>query len=294
MRRFDSSQTHFCFLLQLQLHKISVQPSELLQRCVYSNIRKSVFMTRRTQEKIRKIFPYISVLIIAVLIVLGVYLFAGKTDPAPEPSESETPAVTSTEAPTTTEVDTPSIIVITTEASTEETEPDLPTANAIDAVNVDRLIGRYYAAKLADDADELNRIVDRDTPYDVASLSNETQFIAKYDHFYTYVVPGISESNFIVYVKYDIFFNGIKTGAPALNHFICVKDGDSYYIYDKEISGEFQAYIEDTEKSDTVTRLKQQVEEELDAACEADADLKYLMELLNGGTEADASASENE
>ncbi|MBQ9910805.1 MAG: hypothetical protein IJM50_04845 [Lachnospiraceae bacterium] len=233
-------------------------------------------MTRRTQEKIRKLFPYISVLIIGVLIVLGVWLFAEKTEPSPVPQPStqeQTPPPSSTEK----ETETPAT---TTEAP--ETEPELPTANAIDAVNVDRLIGRYYAAKLKDDADELNLIVEGDRPYDVASLSNETQFISKYDNFLTYVIPGISDNNFIVYVKYDIFFNGIKTGAPALNHFVCVKDGVEYRIYNKDISSEFAAYLNDTENSDTVLRLKQQVEDELAAACAADEDLKYLMELLNG------------
>ncbi|MBP5225692.1 MAG: hypothetical protein J6Z38_08965 [Lachnospiraceae bacterium] len=233
-------------------------------------------MTRRTQEKIRKLFPYISVLIIGALIVLGVWLFAEKPEPAPQPqpsSQTETPAPDTSR----TETEPP---VTTTEAPS--TEPELPTANAIDAVNVDRLIGRYYAAKLQDDADELNRIVEGDKPYDVASLSNETQFIAKYDNFLTYVIPGISDNNFIVYVKYDIFFNGIKTGAPALNHFVCVKDGEEYRIYNKEISSEFRAYLDETENSDTVTRLKQQVEDELEEACAADVDLKYLMELLNG------------
>ncbi|MBQ9910136.1 MAG: hypothetical protein IJM50_01410 [Lachnospiraceae bacterium] len=245
-------------------------------------------MTKKTQDKIKKWIPYISVVVIAALVILGVYLFADRSDTEPTKPQSSTGAET---LPGKETDDEPSVIVNTTEAPTESTVPAPPTASPEDAANIDRLISRYYAAKLADDADELNRIVDAETPYDAASLSSETQFISKYDHFETYVIPGVSNSNFIVYVKYDIFFNGIRTGAPALNHFICVKDGESYFIYNKEISGEFRAYLEDTENSETVAKLKKQVDEELAEACNTDEDLKYLMELLNGDSQTESSAA---
>ena len=62
-------------------------------------------------------------------------------------------------------------------------------------------------------------------------------------------------------------------------------------IYNKEISGEFRAYLEDTENSETVAKLKKQVDEELAEACNTDEDLKYLMELLNGDSQTESSAA---
>jgi len=229
-------------------------------------------MTRKTQQKLRKLYPYFGVVIIGLLIVLGVFLFAKK-------KEEVRPSI----IVDTSQATDPVIIETTTEVT--ETSSEGPSVPAIDAVNVDKVIEKYYTAKLANDADALNNIVECEKPYTVADLADETQFISKYGNFTTYVLPGITDNYFIVYVKYNIYFNGIDTGAPALNHFICVKDSDDcYYIYDKAISGEFQTYLEETEKSDTVLRLKEQVETELASACASDTDLLYLMELLNGDT----------
>ncbi len=213
-------------------------------------------MTRKTQRLLRKIIPYVLVLILGALIVVGTYIWTEpKEDPDAPTGESET-----------------------------ETEPDFgdfPTVSALDVANVDRLVNHYYEAKIADDADTLNELVQSETRYNVADLANETQFISKYANFKTYVIPGPEEQYFIVYVKYEIFFSGIKTGAPALNHFLIKKNEDgSYVIYDEKLSKDLQKYITDTENTDTVKGLKAQVEKELLKACEDNEDLNLLIKLL--------------
>jgi len=222
-------------------------------------------MTRKTQRMIRKVFPYISVLLIAGLILLGVLLFTKNNDDTDSTSEADTSSV--------------DVIEVTETTTEEETGP---TISAVDALHVDALVDRYYEAKINDNAEELNNIVDTDREYNVADLADETQFISKYDNFKTYSLPGPTDNYFIVYVTYDIYFNGINTGAPSLNHFVITKDSDGYYyIYDRELSGEFQAYLEETERSEVVMALKQQVETDLEEACEENEDLKYLIAMLN-------------
>ncbi len=214
---------------------------------------------------IRKVFPYISVLLIAGLILLGVLLFTKNNDDTDSTSEADTSSV--------------DVIEVTETTTEEETGP---TISAVDALHVDALVDRYYEAKINDNAEELNNIVDTDREYNVADLADETQFISKYDNFKTYSLPGPTDNYFIVYVTYDIYFNGINTGAPSLNHFVITKDSDGYYyIYDRELSGEFQAYLEETERSEVVMALKQQVETDLEEACEENEDLKYLIAMLN-------------
>ena len=235
-------------------------------------------MTRKTQIMLRRLIPYVAVLLVGALIVVGVIVFAGKSKIDPEETEKQTD-----EAPKTDESDDEQSII---ELDTEPTEPEPtePPIAAVDQVNVDALIDRYYEAKINDDAEELNKIVDTDESYNEADLVDEMQFISKYDNFRTYVIPGITDNYFVVYVKYDIFFNGINTGAPALNRFIVVKDEDGYYyIYDKEVSGEFESYLEQTEQSEIVQGLKNQVDTELKEACDSNEDLKYLISMLNGG-----------
>ena len=244
-------------------------------------------MSDNRQQKLNNFMRYGIVLLVAALIVMGTALF---TEPKNKPSDQTTPATqtSETEGPTMTEMTT-----TTEEDSTEgssswlETEPGAPTVSAIDGVNIDMLIDRFYAAKINDDADELNKIVEAETTYNVADLKDETQFIEKYDNFRTYVIPGLTENYFIVYVKYDIFFNGIQTGAPALNHFIIAKNTDGYYYIcdpynDRLVSEELWSYLEETEGSTTVVKLRQQVERELQEACDKNEDLKYLIALLNG------------
>ncbi len=246
-------------------------------------------MTRKQQIMLRRLLPYAAVLFIGALIVAGVIIFAGKSRKVP--AETDTEPMQSGEADST--EDEQGIIDLDTEGAVTETEPTNPPISAVDQVNVDKLIDRYYEAKINDNAEELNNIVDTDEPYNEADLVDETQFISHYDNFRTYVIPGITDNYFVVYVKYDIFFNGINTGAPSLNHFIVVKDEDGYYyIYNKEVSGEFQSYLEQTEQSEIVMGLKEQVESELKAACDSNKDLELLISMLKGEKEETGSQTD--
>ena len=170
-----------------------------------------------------------------------------------------------------------------TETDPTETEMELPTASALDIAKIKDLIRTYYNAKVENDADTLNRIVETDTPYTLTNLSDEGQFIAKYDAFKTYVIPGLTGEFFVVYVTYDIYFQGIETGAPALNHFIVAKDTEGdFLIYDRPVSAEFNEYIEGTEKTADIQKLSDEVEESLQKACDKDPDLRELIMLLSG------------
>lgn len=218
-----------------------------------------------------------AVLIIGALIVVCVIIFAGKSKNVPADTDADTWQTEDLDSAE----DEQGIIDLDSEGAVTDPEPTEPPISAVDQVNVDKLIDRYYDAKIKDDAAELNNIVDTDKPYNEADLVDETQFISRYDNFRTYVIPGITDNYFVVYVKYDIYFNGINTGAPSMNRYIVVKDEDGYYyIYDKEVSGEFQSYLEQTEQSEIVTELKAQVESELKAACDSNKDLELLISLL--------------
>ena len=251
-------------------------------------------MTRKTQRILRKCIPYIAVALIALLVTGGVYYFTRPEDvpePVPESSTAppETPLATSEEEPTETSAPTETDPPETSESessedtSSESESAEFPTVPALEQLSIDALVDRYYKARIADDADTLNEIVDSERQYDTAELINETKFINRYDHFSTYIIPGLTEDYYIVYVTYDIFFNGIETGAPALNHYVVRRDEEgTFRIVDRVLSEEFEDYIEDTEESETVRKLRSQVNIKLQKACDSDPDLAYLMSLLNG------------
>lgn len=250
-------------------------------------------MTRKTQRILRKCIPYISVALIAALVIGGVVYFTKPEEtPAPPESGSEAPVETSSETvpeeptetlpPETEETETEESTEEPSSSSTEESE-EFPTVPALEQLSIDALVDRYYKARIEDDADTLNEIVDSERQYDTAELINETKFINRYDHFSTYIIPGLEEDYYIVYVTYDIYFNGIDTGAPALNHYVVKRDEEgTFRIVDRVLSEEFENYIEDTEESETVRKLRSQVNIKLQKACDGDPDLAYLMSLLNG------------
>ena len=223
------------------------------------------------KQRSKKLIPYLVVILVAAVSVLLVALL---TRPK-EDSEDETT--------------TASIETSTTEEPTEET---LPTAAALDVGRIEILMEDYYLAKVENDVDKLNRIIESDTVYTLADLTGESQYIDRYDNFRNYVVPGVSEEFFVVYVTYDLYFRGIDTGAPALNRFIIAKDtGGNYFIYDRKVTQEFTDYLAKLDASPTIEGLRKQVEDGLRKACESDVDLDQLIRLLNTG-ETEAPSTE--
>lgn len=226
--------------------------------------------TKDNKKGLKKLMPYLAVVLFAGIAVL---LVAILTKPARE-EQQETTTVP---------------IESTTEEATEET---LPTAAALDVGRIETLMDQYYQAKVQNDVDTLNRIIESDTVYTLADLTGESQYIDRYDHFRNYVMPGLTEEYFVVYVTYDLYFRGIDTGAPALNRFIVAKDTDkNYFIYDRSISKEFEAYLKEMDGSPTIAGLRKEVEDGLDAACKSDVDLNELIRLLNGETKAPENGS---
>lgn len=228
------------------------------------------------KQRSKKLIPYLVVILVAAVSVLVVALL---TKPKDEEQKETTTAAT--------------VETSTTEEPTEET---LPTAAALDVGRIEILMEDYYLAKVENDVDKLNRIIESDTVYTLADLTGESQYIDRYDNFRNYVMPGVSEEYFVVYVTYDLYFRGIDTGAPALNRFIIAKDtGGNYFIYDRKVTQEFTDYLAKLDASPTIEGLRKQVEDGLKKACESDVDLDQLIRLLNTGeTQAPSTEAPSE
>ena len=231
----------------------------------------------------RVYFKYITVVILAVMVVLGVVLFAQTRGTSPDETDPEETRAVSTE-------DSSASDESTQETSSEE--PTEPTIAPIDLMKVTELMALYYQAKVDDNLEQLNRLVDSDRDYTSEDASSSAQFVDRYDDFMTYIMSGADLHSFIVYVMYNIYFRGISTGAAALNHFYVIRNEDELVIYDRPLSAAQQASLIETENSETVQKLKTQVDEELAQACESNPDLKYLMAMLNHTTVDDTSSAQ--
>ena len=231
----------------------------------------------------RVYFKYITVVILAVMVVLGVVLFAQTRGTSPDETDPEETRAVSTE-------DSSASDESTQETSSEE--PTEPTIAPVDLMKVTELMALYYQAKVDDNLEELNRLVDSDHDYTSEDANANAQFVDRYDDFTTYIMSGADSDSFIVYVKYNIYVRGISTGAAALNHFYVIRTEDDLVIYDRPLSAAQQASLIETENSETVQKLKTQVDQELAEACEANPDLKYLMAMLNHTTVDDTSSAQ--
>ncbi|MBR4769286.1 MAG: hypothetical protein IK088_09980 [Lachnospiraceae bacterium] len=232
-------------------------------------------MEGNRKNKIALIFRYAAVVLIAVLAVVFVLIITAPAEHNVVPDESST------------------------EITESGTEVIGPTASAMDILKINALIESYFTAKNAADADMLNRIVLSDRRYNTKDLLQETNIIGHYDNFRMYVLPSEEELYDVVYVTYDIYFKGLNIGAPALNRFVVRRQADDeFVIYSRFISTEFDEWLETTEKSQQIVMLKRQVNEELNQACENNADLKNLMEFMQNAAlepeEVLTSATETE
>ncbi len=243
-------------------------------------------MTRNTQRLLRKMVPYFSVLVIGLLVIIGVVLF---TDQDREPAEEDhrnssdftQGIVDEQESPE--EIPSASVLI-----------PDAPTVPAADNLKAVEVLNTYFQAKIDGDVATLNNIVDSDREYTESEEMSESEYIDRYDDFVTYVLPGLTDSYFIVYVRYNIYFKGIATGAPSLNHYVIYKDADGYFcIYDRQLSPEFQSYLQETESREEILKLKQDVETDLQKACEENVDLKFFIDMLKGAEETSPVSEEN-
>ncbi|MBO4411049.1 MAG: hypothetical protein J5794_02555 [Lachnospiraceae bacterium] len=223
-----------------------------------------------TEEKKKSIgvLPYIAVALTATLLILFAVLI-----PFPEKEGQDPTASNPTESLET--------------LIPQTTEEEDPTASVLDTMKMSALIEEYYQAKMDADADTLNRIVVSNKQYNAADLAAESNIIRKYDGFKTYVIATKTKNYYIVYVTYKIYFLGIETGAPALNHFALHREGEDFVIYDKYISSAFDKELEATEQTAVVQNLKKQVEADLNEACRQNHDLSELMKFLeeNAGIE---------
>ena len=229
------------------------------------------------------VFPYIAVFLIGLLIVLGVFLFAKRdgADPGRSHSDEETSSAGT---------ETRGTIIPTEPTPPEET---LPAISAIDQLRVSQLISRYYDAKVNKDVDTLNEIVDSDTPFSYADVLEQNQFISKYDNFSIITIASPLPDYYIVYVSYDMYFNGIATGAPSLNRFVVRKDSEELYmIFDRSLPESLNTYLQHTEQTSMVISLQREVEEHLKAACARDVNLEFIIRRLNGDEEKQSSSAD--
>ena len=211
---------------------------------------------------------------LAILAVLLILFFGGRaligifrSDPAPDAQQTEQENNSSDD---------------TNEEEVENTDTNALEENAYPEVNT--LIESFYAAWGQKNADAMRELTDNFTSTDEAKVVNAT-YIESYDNIQVYTKQGLDENSYVVFVSYDLKFQGIDTPAPGLSELYVMKDDSGNWLIHNEASDqEVQECIEKTRQEEDVQELISQEEERYNQAVESNEELKNYLEQLGEET----------
>ncbi len=184
-----------------------------------------------------------------------------------------------------------------TEESAAETEPydyanAAPERCAEEEVNA--LVSDFLRARVSGDADEMFRVfgITDQTGLEALrqSMSEERKLYESFENTVNYIIPGIGEQSWIVYISTQAWFRKIETPAPMLMRAYIVR-GEDGSCHMKEESTLTEAAAD---ASEAVRRMSSAQRSELAKAVVSDAKLGSLYERLRvGATEAETVAEES-
>ena len=188
-------------------------------------------------------------------------------------------------------------------AAAETTREPIDYANAVPAssgnTELNSFIDSYLNARVNGDADAMYRIFGRtdDTGLEElrAQMTEEKRLYDSFSGTENFVIPGIEEDSWIVYIKTNGWFKTITASAPILMRAYVERGADgSYYIKeDSLLTEEEKAAIAAADASETVRKMNTEYRTELAKAIVQDGKLGSLYERLREGAGTDTAGSGN-
>ena len=220
-----------------------------------------------------------AVVVLGLAAVLLICLFGKKEQPVTEP-ETET-------------------VVEETAAGQEEENGLVPLE--LDAYpEVNDLMKRYYAAVTASDREQIKSMSDVEDESALLYLELRSVFIEAYNDLQCYTKVGPAENSYVVYVAYNVKFNGIERQVPGVSPFlIYTRQDGSLYIHEGEVSDEVNDYLEQISVQDDVVDLMNRVQVEFNETILNDegmnnflAEMKEELQIAMGEALAEVEAAQ--
>jgi len=220
-----------------------------------------------------------AVVVLGLAAVLLICLFGKKEQPVTEP-ETET-------------------VVEETAAGQEEENGLVPLE--LDAYpEVNDLMKRYYAAVTAGDREQIKSMTDVEDESALLYLELRSVFIEAYNDLQCYTKVGPAENSYVVYVAYNVKFNGIERQVPGVSPFlIYTRQDGSLYIHEGEVSDEVNDYLEQISVQDDVVDLMNRVQVEFNETILNDegmnnflAEMKEELQIAMGEALAEVEAAQ--
>lgn len=161
---------------------------------------------------------------------------------------------------------------------------------------IQELMEKYFEAKLNCDVTALGQLVYPMEGYTVEGLENdlgipESELFRRVEDFQNivcYTKPGLLQGTYVVWVYYETKYVNVETAAPCMFKAYVCTDDTGVYIYNGVIEGEISNYLDEVSQDEDVVALVNSVNQQLEEACNHDADLNHIYEILWGVAEPPA------
>jgi len=147
--------------------------------------------------------------------------------------------------------------------------------------DINKLIKKYYNAKLTDDVKNFNSLVNDTSKLNMDDIKRKTKYIEEYKNFTCYTRKGPEVGSYIVYAYHEVKFSNIDTPAPGMNEFyVMTNESGDPYIYLGEIDKDAEQYMKESRESEDAMDLIYSVNEKLQKVRNSDTALnEFYMKL---------------
>lgn len=182
------------------------------------------------------------VVVVALIIVLLVSAFGGKTEKKPgDVKDTET---------------------VTEEADAQEANENPLELDAYESVN--DLVFKYFYGLSMGDIPMVEAVVDEITEEEIQTIERKKDYVEAYKNIQCYTKKGLEEGTYVVFASYEMKIHNIETPAPGIMAlYVCTGADGELYIFNGEAPDELTNYV-----------LELAAEEEVEAVI-ADVDARY-------------------
>lgn len=169
--------------------------------------------------------------------------------------------------------------IMSTEESAALPEESLQE-NAFPELN--QMIQTYYQALADGDKEVIQSLKDYTDETELITFEKKSEYIESYNNIVCYTKSGMEENTYILYVAYDVKFQGIETTAPGLNTMYVYTLEDGTLKIDGDMDEGVTAALKLVSNQDDVVDLFNKVDVRYKEAVAADENLNaFLTELPN-------------
>lgn len=160
--------------------------------------------------------------------------------------------------------------------------------------DINHLIEKYLAARVATDMDTINELVSSTNIISLKTLQKEAEYIESYNNISCFTMKAPDNESFVVYVYEELKIVGIDTLAPGMIRlYVRVNSEGKPVIYFGQVEDETLDFIEATGHDEKVIQLIDRVNKKLEEAMTSDKNLKAFIEELESAPENSAPLDES-